>query len=258
MISNNDYVFEEYTVGAVIKNYPDTEGYINVGVSYSDFEELTGRKAVPDNVTVYLEHDITEEQCDEIVKNIQIIKNKYGYDFSFVDRYGYFYRTVENEKSVFGFGIMLSLLVLMISPIVWFYSQSLFYKKRQKEMYVLTAYGAGRKVLGRIHKTAASMLSVVGFVFTALLGILSSWFIFKLLNEWLAFFGFGDGVRYSFFIPPVALALCLVVSVLCAFISCLLPYRRIIRSMSPIKSKNKGECDVEGIGLSDISEKEEE
>ena len=65
-------------------------------------------------------------------------------------------------------------------------------------------------------------------------------------------------MRYSFFIPPVALALCLVVSVLCAFISCLLPYRRIIKSMSPIKSKDKGEYDVEGIGLSDISEKEED
>ena len=258
MLSNNEYVFEEYTVGAVIKDYPDTEGYINVGVSYTDFEELTGRKAVPDNVTVYLDSDVNEEQCNEVAKNIQIMKNKYGYDFSFIDRYGYFYRTVENEKNVFEFGIVLSLLVLMISPIVWFYSQSLFYKKRQKEMYVLTAYGAGRKVLGKIHKTAAAMLSVIGFVFTALLGILSSWLIFKLLNEWLAFFGFGDGVRYSFFIPPVALALCLVVSVLCAFISCLLPYRRIIKSMSPIKSKDKGEYDVEGIGLSDISEKEED
>lgn len=258
MISGNHYVFEEYTVGAVIKDYPDTEGYITVGVSYSEYEELTGKKAVPENITVYLDSDVTAEQYDEISRNIQEIKNRYGYDFSFIDRYGYFYRTVENEKRVFEFGILLSLLVLMISPIVWFYSQSLFYKKRSKEMYVLTAYGAGRRVLGRIHKTSALMLSVISFVFTALLGVLSSLFIFKLLNEWLAFFGFGDGVRYSFSIPPAAFALCLVISILCAFISSYLPYRKIIRGMSPSKKKNKTGNELEGIGLSDISEKEEE
>ena len=258
MISNNHYEFEEYTVGAVIKDYPDTEGYITVGVSYSKYEELTGKKAVPENITVYLDNDVTEAQYEEISKNIQVIKNSYGYDFSFVDCYGYFYRTVENQKRVFEFGILLSLLVLMISPIVWFYSQSLFYKKRSKEMYVLTAYGAGGRVLGRIHKTSAVMLSLISFVFTALLGILSSLFIFKLLNEWLVFFGFGDGVRYSFSIPPVALALCLVISILCAFISCYLPYRKIIRSMSASKSKNKTGDALEGIGLSEISEKEEE
>ena len=184
MISNNHYEFEEYTVGAVIKDYPDTEGYITVGVSYSKYEELTGKKAIPENITVYLDKDVTEEQYKEISKNIQVIKNSYGYDFSFVDCYGYFYRTVENQKRVFEFGILLSLLVLMISPIVWFYSQSLFYKKRSKEMYVLTAYGAGGRVLGRIHKTSAVVLSLISFVFTALLGILSSLFVFKLFNDW--------------------------------------------------------------------------
>ena len=243
MLSTNEYAFEEYTVGAVIKDLPETAGYFTVGLSFDEYETLTTQKAVPTSASVYLENGVSKDEYEALRTRAQQVRNYYSHDFSLVDTYGYLYGVIDREKCSYEFGIALSLLVLIVSPIVWFYSQSLFYKKREKEMYVLSAYGATAKVFRKIHKTSAALLSAVAFIFTALLGVAASYVIYKFLNEWIAYLGFGSDSSYAFYVSLPALALCLALSVVCGFVSSYLPYRRLVRSMGkPKKSKNKDEA----------------
>ena len=228
-IKRNRYEFIEYTVGAVLLDVPETEGYFTVGLSYDEYASLVKQKPLPISASVYLDYDVSEEQYKEVLLKANQIKNYYGRDFALTDTYGYLYRTIEAEECSYGFGLVLSFLVLVISPIVWFYSQTLFYEKRSKEMYVLAAYGAKQSLFRRIHMTSGKILSVLGFVFTTILGVLASYLVFKTMNEWLVFFGFGTGVNYTFYVSPIALAICLVLSAFCGFVSAYLPYRRTMR-----------------------------
>ncbi len=232
LLENNDYEFTEYTVGAVIKDMPETEGYFTVGLSYDSYSSIVGTKPVPLCASIFLDTDVTEEEYEKVSLKAKQIINYYGYDFSLTDTYGYLYRTLEKEKCSFEFGVTLSALVLMLSPLVWFYSQSLFYKKRSKEMYVLSAYGATNKVLRRIHMASGYILSALGFVFTALLGVVASFFVFKTMNEWLPAIGFGTGISYRFYISPVSLAVCLALSAFCGFLSSYLPYKKMLKGQS--------------------------
>ena len=237
-IKRNRYEFVEYTVGAVLLGVPETEGYFSIGLSYDEYAELVKQKPLPMSASVYLDCDVSEEQYKAILLKANQIKNYYGHDFALTDTYGYLYRTIAREECSYGFGLVLSFLVLVISPIVWFYSQTLFYEKRSKEMYVLAAYGARQSLFRRIHMTSGKILSVLGFVFTTILGALASYLVFKTMNEWLVFFGFGKGVNYTFYISPIALAICLVLSAFCGFVSAYLPYRRTVRQGRGKKIKN--------------------
>ena len=227
-IRRNRYEFIEYTVGAVIKDIPETEGYFSVGLSYDEYTALVKQEPVPLSASVYLDSDVSEKEYNEVLLKANQVKNYYGHDFALTDTYGYLYRTIAREECSYGFGLVLSFLVLVISPIVWFYSQTLFYEKRSKEMYVLAAYGAKKSMFRRIHMASGKILSVLGFVFATVLGVLASLLVFKTMNEWLVFFGFGTGVNYRFYISPIALAICLVLSAFCGFVSAYLPYRRAI------------------------------
>ena len=246
MLKRNNYSFNEYTVGAVIKDAPEVEGYFTVGLSYDEYLSLVKRKPVPTGASVYLDSDVTEEEYNAVSLKASQIINYYSHDFTLTDTYGYLYNTLEVEECAYGFGLVLSFLVLMISPIVWFYSQSLFYKKRSKEMYVLAAYGATQKVFKKIHMTSGKILSVIGFIFTTILGLISSYLVFKMMNEWLVFLGFGSNVNYEFYISPIALAICLIVSALCGFLSAYLPYRSTVKVSKAKKVKNKkAEAEIE-------------
>lgn len=227
-IRRNRYEFIEYIVGAVIKDIPETEGYFSVGLSYDEYTALVKQEPVPLSASVYLDSDVSEKEYNEVLLKANQVKNYYGHDFALTDTYGYLYRTIERQECSYGFGLVLSFLVLVISPIVWFYSQTLFYEKRSKEMYVLAAYGAKKSMFRRIHMASGKILSVLGFVFATVLGVLASLLVFKTMNEWLVFFGFGTGVNYRFYISPIALAICLVLSAFCGFVSAYLPYRRAI------------------------------
>jgi ABC-type lipoprotein release transport system permease subunit len=232
---------------------PETEGDLMIGMSYSGYEGATGELPIPMGVSVYLDGDVSDDQYEAVALKAKQVINNYSDSFILRDTYGYLYRTIEREKETHEFGIMLSLLILLLSPIVWFYSQSLFYKKRKKEMYVLSAYGATAKVFKKIHTTSGILLSAVGFVFTVILSLGANYLIFKTMNEWIVYLGFGSGVRYEMRVSVPALILCLIVSALCGFISSYLPYRsavgkgdRKLKKSNSNKDNDNNDNEIEG------------
>ncbi len=226
LLNTNRYEFVEYTVGAVIKNCPESEGYVSAVLSREDYAYLTGVSPIPTSASVYLESDASDTDVNSLADILHRVYRDYERVLSVEDTYAYLYRVIEKERSGYGFGITLSLLILAMTPIVWFYSQSLHYKKREKELLVLRAYGATDSLLRGIFKVSGVILSVLGFAFTMVFGLLSSYVIFKVMNEWIVALGFVGDVRYTFHISWWTLLLCLSISAVCGFLSCYVPYRK--------------------------------
>ena len=183
---------------------------------------------MPTSAEVYLEGDADDEDASLLEKKVTDVCSNYNRALSVSTTYGYLYRVIERERAAYSFGIALSLLILAMMPIVWFYSQSLYYEKREKELLVLRAYGATDALVKRIFMTSGAMLSAIGFVFTMIVGLLSSFVIFKVMNEWIVALGFGQNIRFTFDVSWWALLLCLIISAVSGFLSCYLPYRKNI------------------------------
>ena len=121
--------------------------------------------------------------------------------------------------------LIISVLLLLLSPVVWFFSQILFYQKRGKEINLLRMFGAGEGQLERLHIFAGLVISALAMVITVILSYMASYVVFKLMSQALPSFGFAGGVRYTFFVSSAALLVSLAVSAICGFLSSYIPYK---------------------------------
>ena len=116
------------------------------------------------------------------------------------------------------------MLLLLLSPVVWFFSQLLFYFKREKEINILRMFGATDKQVRGLYGFAGLIMSACASVVTVLLGYLASFGLYKLFNNILVQYGFVSGTEYEFYISIPALIISISISVLCGFLSSYIPY----------------------------------
>ncbi|MBE6585845.1 MAG: FtsX-like permease family protein [Ruminococcaceae bacterium] len=221
-IKKNDFTYEEYTVCAVIRGQ-SSERNITFGVTFDDYKALAKESALRDTLKVYMEdgtdYDVVRAAEGKIRQAISVCS---GW---LVEPTGHYFEThIEGMKQDDGLIFILSLLLLLISPLVWFFSQVMYYRKRRKEFHLLYALGAPRNSIAKLHRLAGGVLSGIAFLATAMLSYLCNWLMHMLLNTLLPKFGIIENVYYAFEISWPAFALCLVISVLCGFLSCEVPY----------------------------------
>lgn len=222
-IEQFDFTYVEYTVCAVMRGRA-SDKRITFGVTFEDFETLTGAPAVRDELKVYMK-DGTD--FDTIQAAEGLLRRAVSYcDGWIVEPTGNYFKThVDGMKQDRVMVLILSLLILLVSPLVWFFSQILYYRKRRTEFNILFALGAGRDSISRLHRLAGGVLSGLAFIATFLLSYAANAVIHLLLNTLLPKYGIIENVYYEFEMSPPALIACLLVSVLCGFLSCEVPYR---------------------------------
>ena len=239
-IKKYKFRYVEYTVCAVMRDRASDEN-ITFGVTFEDYAELTGEKPVRDYLKVYMEdgtvYDTVEAAEGKIRKAIS------GCSGWLVEPTGNYFKThIDGMKEDRGMILMLSALLLLISPLVWFFSQIMYYRKRKSELNLLLALGAEKASLGTLHRVAGGILSGLAFLVTALLSYLCNFAVHMLLNTLLPKFGLIENVYYAFELSWPALLGCLVVSVACGFLSCELPYRLFLKG----KKKHPDSISVNG------------
>ena len=120
--------------------------------------------------------------------------------------------------------LIIAVLLLLLSPVVWFFSQLLFYFKREKEINILRMFGALERDIKRLYGFAGLILSGIASIITVILGYVSIYGLYKLFNSILVKYGMVSGTRYEFYISIPALITCILLSVLCGFLSSYIPY----------------------------------
>lgn len=216
------YEYEEYTVGAVIKNAEAGDG-IMVCMTDADYEYVTRKSPTRTRLDVYLEEgthpDEVEGVFNEILDMLSI------YDGWSASNNGAAFRNLQTaQKNNYNMILTIAMAILAISPVIWFFSQTLFWRKREEEMSLLRATGAVEQEIKRIHVVAGGIMAVLSFVLCLVMGYAANYLLYFVCNSVLPSLGFGDGIRYEYYLSFGALAFSALIAVVCGFFSSLLPY----------------------------------
>ncbi len=226
-IRENKFRYETYTVAAVMRG-ASSRNRITFGVSVDRYRELTDEEPCRDEIVVYMENgtDMATVRAAELA----IRKGILGISGWTVTPTGNYFkaqvRSLKNDDAVV---LTLAVCLLCISPMIWYFSQIMFYRKRRREFALLRALGAPEPAFSRMHRLMGGLLSGAAFLITALLSLLGNGLIYFFVNTLLPRFSDSEGIRESFSFSLPALLACAAVSLLCGFLSCEIPYRIFAR-----------------------------
>ena len=228
--------YVEYTVCAVMRE-KSSENHITFGVNSDEYESLTGAFPVRDSMKVYMERgsdfDTVKQAENGIRKSLQYCS---GWQISPSGNYiqSEINRAKQDRVMIYTLGILL----LIISPLIWFFSQIMYYGKRRDEFHILLALGGEEASIAKLHRVAGGVLSCIAFFVTVLLSSGCNAVIHFLLNTLLPKFGLAENVGYVYELSVPALIASALISMVCGFMSCEIPYRLFKRK------KKKGIVEV--------------
>lgn len=216
------YEYEIYTVGAVIKNAEAGDG-IMFCVNDEDYTAITRQEPVRKRLDVYLSDDVQPDAAEGIFESISAMMA--NYDGWSVSKNGTsFDKLLIARKNNYDMILTIAMAILVISPVVWFFSQLLFWRKRNGEMYILRAFGAIESEVRRIHIVSGIAMAVISFVMTLVMGYAANYLLYQFCNNILPSLGIGSGIRYEYYISVGALISSAIIAIVCGFLSSLLPY----------------------------------
>lgn len=236
-LENYEFEYIEYEIAAVIHDGEASERFL-IGMNYDAYYRFTGTDNISPLINVWLNDSVDVNDVEDIHNNILISLDSYlgdyFIDYSVTQSFSTIKSSLMADRCSYVTIIIIAVMMLMLSPVVWFFSQILFYKKRSKEIEILRVFGAKEKSLRGIYIFAGLIMVVVAVIMTVLLSLILNFGTYKLFNEWLPAYGFTNVVNYDFYVSVVAIVISIAVSVICGFLSSYIPYKL---NKNQIKSK---------------------
>ena len=240
------YEYKEYEIAAVVHDY-EAEDRLLFGMNYMEYYDFAGKNAysvvlnadgdtngnlrivdMRGTIKIFADENVDSSESEALLLDVRRgIKDYVGtYDMSV--RIQRNFRLLHNElvtqRHTYDRVLIIAVLLLLLSPVVWFFSQLLFYFKREKEINILRMFGALERDIKRLYGFAGLILSGIASIITVILGYVSIYGLYKLFNSILVKYGMVSGTRYEFYISIPALITCILLSVLCGFLSSYIPY----------------------------------
>ena len=211
----------EYVVCAVITKAP-ADSYLTVGMQTESYRALTGKDGARDVISVYLEDDLSLAAADDLERGISTLAEDFAWNWR---REGMFFdNLIADARRDHLITAVIAVFILTVSPLVWFFSQMLFYRRREGEFYMLSAMGGFEREIRSLHLVAGAVLSGVAFAVTLGMSYAFNFILYIAMSRVLPGLGMVQAIDYNYYMPFWALALCAAVSVACGFASCLAPY----------------------------------
>ena len=218
------YRFHVFTVAAVVRDEPAENRFL-VGLNAEDYEYFVREEAAPTKIELSLDRGYTMEEVRDIYTDLRDKLGIYfdsGYD---IDDTGAYLSAILTEDKQSNIRIVLwSFLILLLSPLIWLFSQSLFFAKRKKEFSILRALGAFGQDIRQVHLWSGILVGLGAVVIALLEGLLCNYLIFALCNYVLSPLGLITGIRYTFSVSVAVLLLTMLFSFLFGFLSSFIPY----------------------------------
>jgi len=222
LLDGGYFEYVEVTVCAVVDD-GSSDGEYRIILSDELYAEMAKRQAKVNAVSVYIDEDVDAARCEQIRDEICAIV--WDVSGSHVSDKGYIYeRDAALKLSEDRLLITGALFILFVSPLVWFYSQIMFGRKREKEMYIVSALGGTDSSLMRLFCVSGLVLSGLAAVATAALTSILTYMIYRFFNVFLPSLGFGENVRYVYTFSFSSFFICVGVSVVSAVVSTLIPF----------------------------------
>lgn len=221
------FSYEEYTVCAVLKDDVTITG-TNIYMSDTAFTELTGREVEYKTASIYIDKNTDVETERAIFDSLREYAGYYNGATVRNLNQSMEYK-VESSKQKPGVYAAVSAAVLIGTPLIWLFSQILYYKKRENEFDILQAFGSTGGEIKRIFIIDAVFSAVLGILFCSLMDWFALKGIYYFTNVVLPMF-YRESIRYPFVIPVWALATALALTLISALSSSLIPYILYLKS----------------------------
>ena len=231
-----EFTYTACTVAAVIHNEePDT--YLSLCLNRDAYRTFTKNWAVPETMDVYPAANAELKDIHDLQNGLTAVLSGYN-GFDRTDHLATLSRVLAGAGGVTYLMQVLACALLLFSPLVWFFSQFLFFERRFGEWEMLESLGARRNQIRRAHLYAGLLTAFCSLVLTFALGYGLSYLVYWLSTTVLPAWGFIERIPYSFGLPVWQVGLCVFVSVLCGFFSAYIPYLRYRRRASGIRIRD--------------------
>lgn len=235
-ITNFEFEYLPFTIGAVIKDIPC--GSTPIFMNLDNYKTVTGKTPKATSFNIYVDHNATPDEINDLYARIRDWSHDYG-DVKISNKDITLLNTVARDKHYNELYVVISLLILCISPLVWFFSQALYYGKREKEFNILQSIGAVAKEIRQIYLQGGLSMAVLSLIFAIILSYAGSYVLFYIYNVMMPYFT-HENVRYVFYMPWYAILTSIVMSVFCGFFSTYLPYRSYYKNRYSLENGGAG------------------
>ena len=230
------YEYHEFTIGAILYDIPS--GSTPIFMNLDDYYTITGKTPKATSFNIYVEKDITTEEVNSLYAEVRQWSHTYG-DVKVSNKDITLTNAIAADKHYNELYICISILILLISPLVWFFSQTLYYTKREKEFNILQSIGAIQREIKQIYLQGGLCMAVMSLFVSIILSYAGSYILFYIYNVIMPYFS-GENVRYLFYMPWYAILTSIVMSVACGFFSTYLPYRSYYKNRYSLQNGGAG------------------
>ena len=241
-----DYTYTEYTVGAVIKDIPVGKSF-GIYFNSGEYTRVTGRAAIIDKVDIKTKDDITPEQYNDLIIYLRGACDYYT-NMEFINNDSEIVAQMEKNKNYQSIFVFVSLMLLIVTPLLWMFSQILFYLKRRPEYDIYFALGSVEEEIKKSFITDALVLVIVSGIAYTLLSFIAVGLLTYVINS--ALYTASAYMRFSYSFPIVGYLIGLAVNSLSAFLGSYIPYRQYIKACHPVftgrEDEQKNELISEG------------
>lgn len=251
---NLGYEYETYEICAVVKNIPTND--LPIYLNHENYEDAVDRPATTQQLNIFvdpervvLDNELTEEAKAEgkiavgdIEKSIRAIGHDQLGNIVLKNTRVLSDKNISLDKHYSELYICLSVLILLVSPIMWFFSQTLYYMKREKEFNIIQSMGAKESDIRKIYLLGGLSMAVMSLVVSIALSYIASYIMFYAYNVWIPMID-GEYVRYSFSLPWYSLLISVIMSVACGFFSAYIPYKNYFKYRYSLENGGSGEFD---------------
>ena len=238
-IESYNYEYKTFTVGAVLHDIPS--GSMPIFFTPQDYKAVTGRNADTNRLEIYVDPTLTPEQAAEVDEKVRDWGRTLG-EVGVYNTHRLSLDTIVADKHQTELYTCIAILILFISPLVWFFSQTLYYFKREKEFNILQSMGACVKDIRHIYLQGGFVMAALSLLVSVLLSYAGSYALFYAFNVLAPYFT-HEIVRYPFYMPWYAILTAILMSVGCGFFSTYLPFRSYIKSRFTLENGGAGDGD---------------
>ncbi len=235
-ITNFKFEYIPFTVGAVIYDIPC--GSMPIFMNLDNYKTITGKTPKASSFNIYVDHDATPDGINDLYARLRTWSHDYG-DVKISNKDITLSNTVAHDKHYNELYVVISLLILTISPLVWFFSQALYYGKREREFNILQSLGAVAKEIRQIYLQGGLSMAILSLFAAIILSYAGSYILFYIYNVIMPYFT-RENVRYVFYMPWYAILTSIVMSVFCGFFSTYLPYRSYYKNRYSLENGGAG------------------
>lgn len=223
-INGYTYEYEKLTVAAVVYNTASIPDGLSVYLPGAYYTKLTGDSVEPTGINIYVADGIKSSENEALYRTLRDWSGILG---GSVTESGALreYRTAL-RADISALVLAVAAAMLLVCPIVWFYSQLLFYRRRSDEFDILRCMSAKTEEIKRLHLLGGGVLAGVSFVLTQGAAYLLMYAVFRFHNYYEPlWFSSKLETIMPFSLPWYAVLIAALLSVICGFMSAYLPYR---------------------------------